>query len=260
MNIFLLTDLEGIPGVDDISQMDRTGEGYQIARKMLCESINIAVEACFQNGASVVYYLDGHGGGGNVIEEFIDSRAVKCSIQEWQQLLKAGKIDYQIELGSHARAGTIGGFLDHTLSSKAYFYIKHNGVEMSELSLHAVLCAKYHVPIIATMGDEAACRQAKEYIPDIYTGAVKVSHGRNKATTYDNYRDIITDTITRALKEPEKVSLIRYTEPLTVEHAYYRTDMCEAAFEAHKATAIRLDARTLIKTIPSIDTYADLKF
>ena len=107
MNIFLLTDVEGIPGVNDISQMDRSGEGYQMARKMLCESINIAVEACFQNGASSVYYLDGHGGGGNVIEDQIDKRAVKCSIPEWQQLLKDGKIDYQIELGSHCRAGSI---------------------------------------------------------------------------------------------------------------------------------------------------------
>ena len=227
---------------------------------MLCESINIATEACFENGATTVYYLDGHGGGGNVIEEFIDPRAVKCSILEWQQLLKDGKIDYQIELGAHARAGTIGGFLDHTLSSQRFFYIKHNGLEMSELSLHAVLCARYHVPIIAVTGDEAACLQAKEYIPDIYTGAVKISHGRNKATTYVHYREIIADTVARALNAPEKVSLIHCEAPIVVEQAYYRTDMCEAAFEAHQATATRLDARTLTKTVYSIESYADLKF
>ncbi|MBE5782674.1 MAG: hypothetical protein E7329_05075 [Clostridiales bacterium] len=259
MNIFLLTDVEGIPGVNDISQMDRTGEGYQIARKMLCESINISVEACFQNGANTVYFLDGHGGGGNVIEELIDPRAIKCSIMEWQQLLKDGKIDYQIELGSHARAGTIGGFLDHTLSSREYFWIKHNGLEMSELSLHAVLCAKYGVPIIATMGDEAACRQAKEYIPGIYTGPVKNAECRNQAETYDNYREIIADTIAAALKHPEKVGMIQYIEPIVVEHAYYRTDMCEKALERWGEKATRIDARTLQKTV-MIDTYADLKF
>jgi len=259
MNIFLLTDVEGIPGVNDISQMDRTGDGYQIARKMLCECINISVEACFQNGAETVYYLDGHGGGGNVMEELIDPRAMKCSILEWQQLLKEGKIDYQIELGSHARAGTIGGFLDHTLSSREYFYIKHNGLEMSELSLHAVLCAKYGVPIIAVIGDEAACCQAKEYIPEIYTGAVKHAECRNQAETYENYCQIISDTIADALKDPKKVSLIKYSEPIVVEHAYYRTDMCEKALERCGGEAIRIDARTLQKTV-MVDTYADLKF
>ena len=70
-------------------------------------------------------------------------------------LLQNGELDCQIELGAHARAGTLGGFLDHTITSKAWFSHKVNGMEMSELSLHALLCAQYAVPVIACIGDEA---------------------------------------------------------------------------------------------------------
>ena len=125
MTVFLLTDVEGLAGVNDILQMDRSKPEYQNTRKLLCDSINLAVSACFENGATQVFYLDGHAGGGNVFEEFIDQRAQKCSLDEWVRLLQNDEIDCQIELGSHSRAGTIGGFLDHTLSSKTIFFLSY---------------------------------------------------------------------------------------------------------------------------------------
>lgn len=174
INVFLLTDVEGIAGVDSITQMDRTSPEYENTRKLLSDSINKAVSACFEANADKVYYLDGHGGGGNVFEDLIDPRAQKCSLQEWVELLKSGSIDCQIELGAHAKAGTINGFLDHTISSKTIFSIKINGIEMCETSLHAALCGKFGVSVIAVIGDEAICRQVKDYIPACFTCAVKM--------------------------------------------------------------------------------------
>lgn len=260
MNIMLLTDLEGIAGVDNIGQMDRTSQIYKNTCDLLCKSINLAVDTCFKHGAEKVYYLDGHGGGGNVNEELIDNRATKCSITEWVDLLKSGGIDCQIELGSHARAGTIGGFLDHTISSKSIFSIKINGVEMSELSLHALLASRYNVPIAAVIGDETACKQAKEYIHNIITGAVKKAYCRNEAITYLNCDEILVQTVVSALENYKKVSLYKLSLPLNVEQTYYRTDMCEKEFEKHKDVAQRVGARTLRKTVKSIEKYQDLKF
>ena len=260
LNVFLLTDVEGIAGVDSIDEMDRESERYLETRKKLCHSINLAVDACFESGATALYYLDGHGGGGNVIDGEIDPRAVKCTIAQWQELLKNGSIDCQIELGSHARAGTVGGFLDHTLSSKLIYFIKINGVEMSEVSLHATLCARYGVPIVAVTGDEVACAQAKEYLPDVFVGAVKRATRRNIATTYPNADEILQSTVKAALAGRHSVSCARYTTPLVVEQAYYRTDMCEETLDHCTSDFERVDARTLRKTVPAISSYADLKF
>ena len=260
LNVFLLTDLEGVAYVDSIDDMDRTSAHFAHVREKLCTEINLAVSACFEAGATRVYYLDGHAGGGNVVEERIDPRAVKCTVATWKELLENGEIDCLIELGAHARAGTVGGFLDHTLSSKSIYYIKINGVEMSEFSLHAIFCAKYGVPTVAVIGDEVACRQALEYVPDLFTGAVKTADCRNLATTYPNAKEILCDTVKKALKNRHTVSLIPISEPLTVEQAFYRTDMCEEALAHCPPDTVRIDARTLKKTVSTLTAYSELRF
>ena len=257
LNVFIITDLEGIAGVDDIADIDRTSARFATAREKLTDSINLAVLACFEAGATAVYYMDGHGGGGNVYAEKIDVRAELCTVARWEELLRGGEIDCQIELGSHARAGTVYGFLDHTISSKQNYYIKHNGREMSEFALQATLCARYGVPLCAVIGDRAACLQAREYVPNVFVGALKEANCRNHASSYENADEILTDTVKAALAGYREVSLIAVKEPLTVEQAYYRTDMCEDAM-ARSPKARRVDARTLEKTIERISLYADL--
>ena len=260
MNVFLMTDLEGIPYVDDIDCMDISSSKYRVACQHLTNALNLAIRTCLESGAHKVYYLDGHGGGGNIDPKAIDPRGIHCSISQWQELLQSGMLDCQIELGSHARAGTLGGFLDHTISSKAWFSHKVNGMEMSELSLHALLCSQYSVPIIACIGDEAACEQAKEYIADIYTGAVKKAGKRNLAHTYENCESIIANTIRNALKNYHSVSFFHTHFPAQVELTFYRTDMCDEAYEKAPDTVERVNARTLRKTIEKLSVYADLKF
>lgn len=260
MNVFLLTDLEGIDGVTDIDFVDKSNEKYTLGCRLLEKSINLATEACLQSGADKVYYLDGHAGGGNVIAQNVHPAAVKCTLSEWEALLRTGQIDCQIELGAHARAGTVGGFLDHTVSSKEWFCHRVNGVEMSELSLHALLCGAYGVPVVACIGDEIACRQAKEYIPEICTGAVKTAGTRNVAQSYGNADAILRETIRAALAQYRSVPPYRVSLPATVELTFYRTDFCEDVLARCAETVERVDARTLRKQIFEIKEYKDLKF
>ncbi len=261
MNVFILTDLEGIAGVCDIEYMDRSGEKYRIARKLLCESINDATEACIQSGADKVYYLDGHGGGGNVIDELVDSRAEKCDFDRWEELIRSGAVDCQIELGAHARAGTIGGFLDHTMNSRMWFCHTVNGRIMSELSMHAVFCSKFGVPIVAAIGDKVGCEQAKEYVPDIFVGQVKVAEKRNFCVTYPNHREILIETVKTALKNYRSVSLFTIPEPLDVRLTLYRTDMCEDILEKNLEYGIkRADARTVYREIDELTSFRQLTF
>ena len=260
MRLFLLTDLEGIAGVCDIEYMKRDSEKYAIACECLTNSINLVVRTAFEEGAEAVYYLDGHGGGGNVIEEKIDKRAVKCSLSEWQDLIISGSIDCEIEIGAHARPGTISGFLDHTLSSMHIFTYKVNGIEMSEYSLHALFCSAHGVPIAACIGDAAACDQAREYNPTVITGAVKSAKIRNEATDLPNADQILVDTVRRALAEYRSVGLYKLELPCTVEVTYYRTDMCEAVLAKGNPAVIRKDARTIAKTVDHIERYDDLRF
>lgn len=260
MNLIIMTDLEGIAGVTDIEFMNRSGEKYKLAQEYLTHSINIAVAAAFEAGATNVYYIDGHGGGGNVLRDKIHPRAECISIPQWEELLASGNIDCQIELGSHARAGTVGGFLDHTINSRQWFCHKVNGIEMSELSLHALICASHGIPIIACIGDEATCAQAKEYIPQIHVGAVKFASERNHATDYKNADEILIKTVKNALCDYKSIPLYRLSEPAEVELTFYRTDMCEEALLRCGSDVERTDARTLKRRVTKLDKYSHLKF
>ena len=202
MNVFILTDMEGISGVNSIDCMDRQNQPYQESRKRLTEELIFAAEVCRKNGAEQIYFLDGHGGGGNILPELIPQWLQQSTLAQWQQLLQDGAVDCQIEIGSHARAGTVGGFLDHTISSGNVYRHCINGREYGELGLHAILCGRYNIPIVFCSGDEAACTQAKDYIPDIYTSAVTVAEVRNTAISSPDAkerRDVIYTTYKNAL-------------------------------------------------------------
>ena len=131
---------------------------------------------------------------------------------------------------------------------------------MSEFSLHAILCAKYGVPTVAVIGDRVACEQAREYVPNLYTGAVKHAHCRNAAVTEPDADQILYSTVVQALANRDSVSLIPFAEPICVEETFYRTDMCEEVLERCADCIERVDARTLRKTVAAISSYADLKF
>ena len=48
LNVFLLTDVEGISGIDSIDVMDREAPVYESTRTRLCEEINLAVKAALE--------------------------------------------------------------------------------------------------------------------------------------------------------------------------------------------------------------------
>ena len=63
MNVVIMTDLEGISGVDSIANIMDKGEPYRYACERLMADTNAAVEGAIKAGAQNVYVIDGHGGG-----------------------------------------------------------------------------------------------------------------------------------------------------------------------------------------------------
>lgn len=262
MNVFILTDLEGISGVTSIDDMERGTEAYERACRCLEHSLNVCAEAVRAEGADNIYYLDGHGGGGNINPDNIVDFCKKVDIVGWQELIMSGKIDCQIELGSHARAGTIGGFLDHTLTSRAWFSYRIGDKEYSEVGIHAAFIGLYGVPVVLVSGDEVACEQAKEYIDGVFVAPVKIASERNVAKDYEDADEIIKDGVKRALAGYKTVKPHQIDLPTDITLTVYRTDMCEDILKETIFDLERLDARTIRKRVTSdtLKTYADFKF
>ena len=134
MNILIMTDIEGITGVDFWEQVHKHDwEGEELARERLMADTNAAVEGAFRAGADKVYVVDGHGGGTNFKKELLDPRATQISVLEYCDLYTREKIDACLEVGVHAKPGTLNAFLEHVQSSANWFSYKVNGKDYGEI-------------------------------------------------------------------------------------------------------------------------------
>ena len=177
MKIYIVTDNEGLSGVSSSSYIsEEKGRPDLIAesRKLLAAEINACVEGCVRGGATEIVVRDGHGGGQNVTRAMIDGRADLIGGQTPGVLLadlvgSAGLI----LLGYHAMAGTPGAVCEHTMSSKTWQNVWINGRKTGEIGICAYVAGEHGVPVIMVSGDDKACAEAAEWLPEAVTCQVK---------------------------------------------------------------------------------------
>ena len=67
MKIYISADLEGVAGVVTEQQLDPAGFEYERFREFMTAEVNVAIEACFEAGATEVLVSDSHGNGQNLL-------------------------------------------------------------------------------------------------------------------------------------------------------------------------------------------------
>lgn len=259
MRVVIMTDLEGISLVDSIDMMDQTQPGYQFACQRLMEDVNAAVQGAVDAGADEILVYDGHGGGKNFLEGKLDSRAT-----QFRNLTDSSALEgctAYLEIGVHAKPGTINGFLDHVQSSRKWYNYYINGKTYGELAQGAGWCGAHDVPVVMVSGDEAACAEAAEMIEGIECAVVKRGIGRNRAKCLPSDEALarIRAAACRGIQKASQIKPFKVSLPAELKVELYRTDFCEEMLEANPALT-RLDARTLVKTVDRIENYTDMLF
>ena len=179
MRILIAADLEGISGISVWDQTrDRTSLYYQEARHLLMGDVDAAIEGCLEGGATEVVAEDEHATGFNFIPERMNPKAVYLTGKARPRMSQRESVykdfDGVILLGYHAMAGTKDGVLNHTQSSKGGNQYWYNERECGEMIQSALRFGHLGVPIIMVSGDEATCREAREFFGDApVTVAVK---------------------------------------------------------------------------------------
>jgi D-amino peptidase len=216
VKIYIGTDLEGISGVTTFDQT-RNSDGplYQSARHLLMGDINAAVQGCLDGGATSVCVMDGHGRPLNVIPEemhpgadFICGRGFGLAA-ELDATFACGLL-----VGYHAMAYTPDGVLCHTQSSRADSRYWYNDREFGEIGQEAMVLGHFDIPIVLVTGDDAACREAREFLgEDVVTVSVKKGYGRESCRMVPpaRARDLI-----RAGAQ-EAMSRVRLCKPFRME-------------------------------------------
>lgn len=192
MHIYLMTDLEGVAGVQNALEWTRPGQPfYPLSRQLLTREVNAAVEGFLAGGATAVLVVDGHGPGAVDIQD-LDSRArfMRGWPQGWPLGLEEGGYDAVAWVGQHAMSRTPFANMAHT-QSFGYLEMSVNGTAIGEFGQLALCAGQLGVPAIFGAGDQAFTAEAEALVPGIHTVAVKrgTRPGRGDECTDTAYQE-----------------------------------------------------------------------
>ncbi|MEO8205140.1 MAG: M55 family metallopeptidase [Chthoniobacterales bacterium] len=258
IKIYIQNDMEGISGIRTKDQVSRDSPDYEEGRKLLMMDLNAAIDGAFAGGATEVVVADCHGGGGQMRIGGMDPRAV---YEMPNGGIRMASLDETytgvILLGYHAMAGTVNGFLDHTMSSAEWFEFKINGQVVGEIGIEATIAAHFNVPVIMVSGDETTGKEARATLgKNTECAVVKWGIGRNKAKclSLENAHKIIRETTKKAVEtaaaNPGYYRVFKPKLPVTAELTLYRSDMVDGF--AFRPGIERVNARTIRSRIHSL--------
>ena len=181
MKVFIMTDLEGVSGVNGRS--DGIGNkiiNEDVAGRLLTEEVNAAVEGLTAGGATEIVVVDGHGGSNMIQPEKLHPAARLVMSGGGLAPIAAINAGYAaaLQLGTHAMEGVRDGYMNHTFNSHAVANMWLNDMLVGEIAVEALCCAYFGVPTILVSGDSAACREAREFLTKVETVETKIGQSR----------------------------------------------------------------------------------
>ncbi|MCU0723121.1 MAG: M55 family metallopeptidase [Planctomycetes bacterium] len=170
MKVLISVDYEGIAGIfswPDRGDMD-LGQHLTILRRLMTEETNAAILGVLDADPDAEIVVgDSHDTARNLLPESLHPRAEL--IGGWpRELSMVEGIDRSVDLlflvGYHARAGAIGGALDHTYSGSTVAEVRINGRPVGETELNAGVAGHFGVPLALVSGDDVLMRDLEESV------------------------------------------------------------------------------------------------
>lgn len=254
MKVYIVTDMEGVSGIVRWEQARVGTPDYQAALPLLVGEINAAIEGALSGGASEVLVNDGHDGGYNLTHLYrdLDPRATYLTGTPRPQILCGldESFDALMMVGYHPMAGTPGGNLAHTQSSRTVARCWLNGELIGEIGQMAVIAGHYHVPAVFVSGGRAATSEAKALLGLVETATVKWDQSETSAVCLSHPQacDAIRDGAERAMHLVGRAAPFVVQPPIEVRIACKRI----ADADAYAARGLRrLDPITVETTVDS---------
>ena len=257
--VLIVTDLEGVSGVESMEQMNDTEHGgYAFSCERLTADTNAAITGAFDGGAERVIVEDGHGTGKNFVPGGLDPRAEQVNTCSPDFSLDG--VICVMQVGAHAMSGTLCAFLDHTQSSVAWHDYKINGRRCGEMAQTAGFTGAFGIPCTMVSGDSAACMEARQFFGgEVACAEVKTALRRNRAVCIgrEEAEKRIREAAERGVALAETMKPFRVLLPMELTVEYNRADYCDDVC-AWRNDIERLDARTVRRVVGSIRNFRDM--
>lgn len=252
MKLYIVADMEGASGICTHEQVRSASPDYGESRRKMAADVNAAIDEAFRAGAQEVVVCDTHAGGGRLRIEEMDSRG----IYETPHLFKLmpsldASFDGIMLIGAHSRAGTLNGFLDHTVSSASWFEYRLNDQIIGEVGIAAAYAGHFGVPVVVVSGDMAVKKEAETLLGDVECAVVKWGICRNKARCLPPAKahELIREAVKKALQRVGEFTPFTPTLPATIQLTLFRSDMADEY--SSRPGVERVNARTIKRRIAS---------
>lgn len=222
MDCFVLTDLEGVAGIDSFARTRSSDdEQKRPAMKQLAREVNACVRGIRDvDPDATVDVWDGHGSGG-LHENDVEDAAY---LGEGRPYFDLEGYDAMLFVGQHAMAGTVDAPLRHTYSSRSVAHYNLNGTFVGEFGCRALVAGLQGVPTVFLSGDDKAAHEAEMFVPEIETVSTKRGTGEESAVHKDQQvavEEVRAGTV-RALERRDEIPpYTGFEPPYTLEIRYY---------------------------------------
>ncbi|MCR4317739.1 MAG: M55 family metallopeptidase [Planctomycetes bacterium] len=205
MRVYISSDIEGMPGVNNIDQISPGGIDYHRARKFMTDHVNTAAVKAFELGAKEVLINDSHGMMQNIMIEDLDERVRLVSGNVKSLCMGEGlqeKFDVCFLLGYHPMNGTRSAALDHTMYGVVCNEIRLNDRLVGESAITGLIAGAYGTPVALISGDQSLKSEIREFFGEIEFVQTKISQGRYTATTLHPklVNNLLADAVGRAIE------------------------------------------------------------
>jgi D-amino peptidase len=184
LKVLISADMEGISGIVHVSQTNPGRYDYERGRELMTAEVNAVVEGVLTTAPSAVALVaDAHGPFRNLLPEKLDRRVGLVSGKPRPLGMLAGlddDTDVVLFVGYHGRAGTGPGVLSHTMSS-VLLDVRVNGQAVGEIGLNAMMAGHHGAAVVFLSGDDTACRELAQLVPEAVTVPVKRALGQSAA-------------------------------------------------------------------------------
>lgn len=181
MKVYILVDTEGEACVVGHGPGGaKTGSWqFEYVRRRATAEATAAVEGAREGGATdiVVHdagFLRGHSPGGLILHYDDLPRGIRIAqgVAPIRQVCDSS-FDAAFLIGHHARFGVEDGVMSHTFSMVSLNHLHLNGREIGEIGIESLQIGVFGVPVVMVSGDEAGCREAKQWLGDIEVAPTK---------------------------------------------------------------------------------------
>lgn len=226
MKVYFSIDLEGISSIVGSYQCPHDGAPIEVKRAVT-EEVNAAIRGAKAGGATEILINENHSGRDLIIDMLDPS--VEILIGKPKPLYTIDCLDESFDcifmIGLHPRAGTCGGVLDHTWTTKCVMELRINNKPVGELGLNALIASYYKVPIVLVTGDDKMKIEALDLLGEIECSVVKIGLDRYSARIKHPSVILkeIEESAKRAMTRIHQIPPPKFELPIIVEIDYENT-------------------------------------